>query len=180
MVRCGGGFGRHRVGRNAAMKGFEPSLLEKLFDDEPRVRGGAGMFRSLTLEQYKESVARDLEGLLNSRAAFGEEALETWPECRRSLLTYGLRDFSTMSLANGHDRAAICRSLEQAIARHEPRLHGVRVMLEGNGRGPSALRFAIHALLDVEPAREPVSFDALLQPSTMQYSVSRLRRAAAA
>lgn len=162
------------------MKGFEPSLLEKLFDDEPRVRGGAGMFRSLTLEQYKESVARDLEGLLNSRAAFGEDSLEAWPECRRSLLTYGLRDFSTMSLANGHDRTAICRSLEQAIARHEPRLHGVRVMLEGNGRGPSALRFAIHALLDVEPAREPVSFDALLQPSTMQYSVSRLRRPAAA
>ncbi|TWI13385.1 type VI secretion system baseplate subunit TssE [Aerolutibacter ruishenii] len=162
------------------MKGFEPSLLEKLFDDVPRVPGGAGMFRSLTLEQYKESVARDLEGLLNSRAAFGEDGLEAWPECRRSLLTYGLRDFSTMSLANGHDRATICRSLEQAIARHEPRLHGVRVMLEGNGRGPSALRFAIHALLDVEPAREPVSFDALLQPSTMQYSVSRLRRSAAA
>lgn len=179
MVRCGGGPGRHRVGRDTPMKGFEPSLLEKLFDEEPRVRGGAGTFRSLTLEQYKESVARDLEGLLNSRAAFGEDTLEAWPQCRRSLLTYGLRDFSTISLASGHDRTALCRSLEQAIGRHEPRLRGVRVMLEGSGRGPSALRFAIHALLDVEPAREPVSFDALLQPTTMQYSVSRLRRAAA-
>ncbi|WP_460821871.1 type VI secretion system baseplate subunit TssE [Lysobacter olei] len=158
------------------MKGFEPSLLEKLFDDEPRVRGGFGTFRSLTLEQYKDSVARDLEGLLNSRAAFGEDALEAWPHCRRSLMTYGLRDLSTLTLASGQDRSAICRALEQAIARHEPRLKEVRVALDGNGRGPAALRFAIHAVLDVEPAREPVSFDALLQSTTMQYAVSRFRR----
>lgn len=162
------------------MKGFEPSLLEKLFDDEPRVRAASGIFKSQSLEQYKESVARDLEGLLNSRAAFGEDMLKAWPNCQKSLLTYGLRDFSTMSLANGHDRAAVCRLLEQAIARHEPRLHGVRVALEGNGRGVDGARFAIHALLDVEPAREPVSFDAMLRPNTMQYSVSRLRRVAAA
>ena len=161
------------------MKGFEPSLLEKLFDDDARGQAANGIFKSQSLEQYKESVARDLEGLLNNRAAFAEDMLKTWPNCQKSLLTYGLRDFSTMSLANGHDRAAICRALEQAIARHEPRLHGVRVALEGNPRGLGGLRFAIHGLLDVEPAREPVSFDAMLQPNTMQYSVSRLRRAAA-
>lgn len=162
------------------MKGFEPSLLEKLFDDEPRTRAANGIFKSISLEQYKESVARDLEGLLNSRAAFTEDDLEEFPNCRKSLATYGLRDFSTMSLANGHDRAAICRSLEQSIARHESRLHNVRVTLEGNGRGVGGLHFSIHGLLDVQPAREPVSFDAMLQPSTLQYSVSRLRRSATA
>lgn len=161
------------------MKGFEPSLLEKLFDDAPRATAASGIFKSISLEQYKESVARDLEGLLNSRAAYTEDALAAYPQCRRSLMTYGLRDFSTMSLANGHDRAAICRSLEQSIARHEPRLHDVRVTLEGPARGVGGLHFSIHGLLDVQPAREPISFDAMLQPSTLQYSVSRLRRAAA-
>ena len=117
------------------MKGFEPSLLEKLFDDEPRATAASGIFKSISLDQYKESVARDLEGLLNSRAAFTEQMLKTFPQCRKSLMTYGLRDFSTKSLSNGHDRAGICRSLEASIARHEPRLHGVRVSLEGNGRG---------------------------------------------
>lgn len=162
------------------MKGFEPSLLEKLFDDEPRATAAVGIFKSMSLEQYKESVAGDLEGLLNSRAAFTEADLQEFPDCRKSLMTYGLRDFSTMSLANGQDRAAICRALEQAIARHEPRLHSVRVGLEGSGRGAGGLHFSIHALLDVQPAREPVSFDAMLQPNTLQYSVSRLRRVAAA
>ncbi|KGM51281.1 type VI secretion protein [Lysobacter concretionis Ko07 = DSM 16239] len=161
------------------MKGFEPSLLEKLFDDEPRVHAASGISRSISMDQYKESVARDLEGLLNSRAAFSEEALKAYPQCRKSLITYGLRDFSTLSLANGHDRAAICRSLEQSIGRHEPRLHDVRVTLEGDARGVGGLHFSIHGLLDVQPAREPISFDAMLQPGTLQYSVSRLRRAAA-
>ncbi|MFC3552425.1 type VI secretion system baseplate subunit TssE [Lysobacter cavernae] len=163
------------------MKGFEPSLLEKLFDDEPKATAASGIFKSISLEQYKESVARDLEGLLNSRAAFAEDDLKTYPNCQKSLMTYGLRDFSTMSLANAYDRAAICRSLEQSVARHEPRLHNVRVTLEANARNAvGGLHFSIHALLDVQPAREPISFDALLQPSTLQYSVSRLRRVAAA
>ena len=161
------------------MKGFEPSLLDKLFDEAPRAAAG-GVFKSVSLEQYKESVARDLEGLLNSRSAFSEDELEAFPNCRRSMMTYGLGDFSGLSLANGHHRAAICRSLEQSIARYEPRLHNVQVALEGSGRGPGALHFTIHALLDLHPAREPVSFDAMLQPNTLQYSVSRLRRAAAA
>lgn len=163
------------------MKGFEPSLLEKLFDDAPRATAASGIFKkSNSLEQYKESVARDLEGLLNSRAAFTEDTLKAYPHCQKSLMTYGLRDFSTMSLANAYDRTAICRSLEQSIARHEPRLHNVRVTLEANARSVGGLHFSIHALLDVEPAREPISFDALLQPCTLQYSVSRLRRAVAA
>lgn len=163
------------------MKGFEPSLLEKLFDDEPRNAAASGMFRTVSLEQYKESVARDLEGLLNSRTAFCEDGLTQFPNCQKSLVTYGLRDFSTMCLSNAYDRSMICRALELAIARHEPRLHNVRVALESKGRSSvGGLHFAIHGLLDLMPAREPISFDALLQPSTLQYSVSRLRRAAVA
>ena len=162
------------------MKGFEPSLLQRLFDDEPCTTTASGIFKPISLEQYKEAVARDLEDLLNSRAAFAEDSLKAYPQCRKSLMAYGLRDFSTMSLSSGLDRAAICRALEQAIARHEPRLHNARVTLEANARDVAGLRFSIHALLDVQPAREPISFDALLQPHTSQYSVSRLRRAAAA
>jgi len=158
------------------MKGFEPSLLEKLLDDTPKSKVYSNVFKSVSLDQYKESVARDLEGLLNSRAAFSEQELSAFPNCQKSLMTYGLQDFSGMSLANAYDRAAICRSLEQAIARHESRLMNVRVALNSGTRATSALHFTIHALLNTQPAREPISFDALLQTNTRQYSVSRLRR----
>lgn len=160
------------------MKGFEPGLIEKLIDDAPGHEASGSVPRALTLEQYKEAVARDLEGLLNSRSVIADDVLGSYPECRRSLATYGLRDFSSMSLASDYDRAGICRALEEAVARHEPRLSGVEVRLEP-GAGPGGgLHFTIHALLELHPAREPVNFDAMLQPGTLQYSVSRLRRQA--
>lgn len=93
------------------------------------------------------------------------------------VLTYGLNDFAGLSLASHYDRAFICKSIQQAIARHEPRLQQVQVTFELNEQSTNALYFAIQALLVVHPAEEPVSFDAMLQPSTLQYSVTRARAA---
>ncbi len=156
------------------MKGFEPSLLDKLFDDEPHAPLPTAM-RQLTLEELKSTVARDIEALLNTRIVIDEAQLSGLPECKRSLLTYGLNDFAGLSLASYYDRNYICQSLTKAIERHEPRLRNVTVSLEVSERNTNALCFGITAMLLVGPAREPVSFDALLQPSTLQYSVTRGR-----
>ncbi|MFD1559913.1 type VI secretion system baseplate subunit TssE [Paraburkholderia silviterrae] len=156
------------------MKRFEPSFFDKLFDDEPHLPAPAAM-RQLSLEELKATVARDLESILNTRIAYTEAMLAHLPECRKSLLTYGLNDFAGMSLASHNDRTFICNSIQQAITRHEPRLQGVSVTLELNSRSTSVLNFVIQALLVVHPAEEPVNFDAMLQPSTLQYSVTRAR-----
>lgn len=158
------------------IKGFEPSLFEKLFDDAPKSATLGPVYKTLSLEHYKESIARDLEGLLNSRAAFQEEDMQQFPNCKQSLMTYGLADFSAMSLANAQDRAAICRSLEHAVSRHERRLKEISVQLDAGNQSSGGLHFTIRALLNLEPAQEPVSFDAMLQPTTLQYQVSRARR----
>lgn len=158
------------------MKRFEPSLLDKLFDDDPRSPSPAAM-RQWSLDELKARVARDVEALLNTRIVMTEEELLKLPQCQRSVLTYGLNDFAGLSLASHYDRTFICESIEQAIARHEPRLKDVRVALEvGDQSSTNALNFVIRAKLVVHPAEEPVSFDAMLQASTLQYSVSRSRR----
>ncbi|CAM2197203.1 type VI secretion system baseplate subunit TssE [Paraburkholderia sp. A1RI_3L] len=156
------------------MKRFEPSFLDKLFDDEPHLPAPAAM-RQLSLDELKGAVARDVEAILNTRIALTEEELTSLPECSRSVLTYGLNDFAGLSLASHYDRTFICKSIQQAIERHEPRLRQVAVTLELNGQSTHALCFAIQALLVVSAAEEPVSFDAMLQPATLQYSVSRTR-----
>ncbi len=154
------------------MKGFEPSLYDKLFEADDTA---AHAVRRLSIEELKESVARDIEALLNTRMVFSDETLRRYPECQRSLLTYGLSDFSGLSLASHYDRDFICRSLENAIARHEPRLRQVRVLLQVDGRATSVLYFAITAILDAGAAHEPVTFDATLQPCTLRYAVSKTR-----
>ena len=137
-----------------------------------------GALVRMSMEELKDTVARDLEALLNTRVAVDSELIGRFPECRNSILNYGLHDFAAFSLASTDDRAQICRSLEEAIARHEPRLRNVKAFLEVQEGMVNRLNFAISALLVVHPAREPVSFDAVLQPTTLQYSISRTRRSA--
>ncbi|WP_213957032.1 MULTISPECIES: type VI secretion system baseplate subunit TssE [unclassified Variovorax] len=155
------------------MTGFEPGLLDKLFDDDRRGAASPAL-RNFSLEEMKNVVARDLESLLNTRMVFTDPMLQGLEQCKKSILTYGLNDFSGRSLASFNDRSFICRSLEQAIARHEPRLTNVVVTLELDGQSnTSVLYFSISALLTLPAMSEPVNFDALLQPTTLQYSVTR-------
>lgn len=168
----GSAHGTEHAGKEV-MNGFEPGLLDKLMDDEPRGPTSA-VLRSFSLDEMKNVVARDLEALLNTRMMFTDEALAAFPACRQSVMTYGLNDFSGLSLASFYDRSFICNSLTQAISRHEPRLRNVEVKLEIDGKASgNVLYFGITAQLTLPSLMEPVSFDALLQPTTLQYSVSR-------
>ena len=159
------------------MKGFTPGLFDRLMD-VPVNGASSGTVSRLSIEDLKDSVARDLEALLNTRAVIPEELLKRFPQCGRSIATYGLNDFAGLSLSSSDDRAYICRCLEKAIARHEPRLRNVQASLELRAGSINRLNFAITALLVVSSAHEPVNFDAVLQPSSLHYTISKARRAA--
>ncbi|MCP2006877.1 type VI secretion system protein ImpF [Duganella sp. HSC-15S17] len=146
--------------------------------DMPVNGASSGTVSRLSIEDLKDSVARDLEALLNTRAVIPEELLKRYPECGRSIVTYGLNDFAGLSLSSTDDRAFICRCLEKAIARHEPRLRNVQASLELRADSINRLNFAITALLVVSSAHEPVNFDAVLQPSSLHYTISKARRVA--
>jgi type VI secretion system protein ImpF len=153
------------------MKGFEPSIFDKLFDDSP-VQASR---RRLSMDEVKDAVARDLEALLNTRTVIDESLALDFPRALASVASFGLNDFSGLSLASVNDRRRICASIERTIARHEPRLKEIEVGLELDRGSINALYFSIRAVLVVRPAQEPVSFDAMLQPTTLQYSIGRQR-----
>ncbi len=159
------------------MARFAPSLLDRLLDDMPSVTADSGVMPHVSIEQLKDSVVRDLEALLNARCGLRKDTLADHPEAQRSILSFGMLDFCSMSLANTDERDAICRAIASAIESHEPRLKEVKVGL-GSESGNNRLLFSIEALLVANPAREPVNFNATLQPSTQLYSVSKARRAA--
>jgi len=151
------------------MNGFTPGLLDRLL--------GTHAF-GLTLEQYKDSVARDLEDLLNTRCALPEDLLRAYPECARSIVNYGLADFAGLCLSSFDDRARVCAALKAAIDRHEPRLRNVQARLERGQGTINCISFAITGTLTGLPLREAVSFDAVLQPSSLHYSINRNARGA--
>ncbi|QNA87286.1 type VI secretion system baseplate subunit TssE [Massilia sp. Dwa41.01b] len=159
------------------MTGFTPGLFDRLLGVPQR--GGGALSRN-ALEDMKDAVARDLEALLNTRSVIPEHLLKGFPECVRSVVGYGLRDFADLSLSSPSDRAAICQCIEKAIACHEPRLRKVKAHLELRDGAVNRLNFSITALLVASASQESVNFDAVLQPSTLSYSISKAGRAAPA
>ena len=150
-----------------------PSILDRLLDDELEISTEPASSRIKNLRSLERSVARDLEALLNSRQETLQELPTEFKEVNRSLLTYGLPDFTSFSLLTQDDRLRIRRSVEDAINRFEPRLLRVRVNLEAPREHDRGLRFRIDAFLRVDPSPEPVTFDAVLQMNTQQYVIQR-------
>lgn len=150
------------------MNGFEPTLFDKLFDSD----SAQSRLRWLSIDELKSAVARDLESLLNTRMSLKQALLSQYPEAERSLVAYGLADFSSLSLRSIHDRDRICGAIRTAIATGEPRLRMVEVRLAPEPHDERQLRFSIKAWLTVRSASEPVGFDATLQPGTLRYSVT--------
>lgn len=159
------------------MHGYVPGLLDRLLDTPMRGASGAQVSR-VSIEDLKDSVARDLEALLNTRSALPDWLFKHYPESRHSLASYGLQDFAGRSLMSFDDRAYVCACIEEAVARHEPRLRNVRASLEMRGDAINCLNFSITAVLVVNTAQEPVNFDAVLQPSSQHYTISKASRPA--
>ena len=148
-----------------------PSVLDRLLDDEPGTGREPIPNRFQNLRELKNAVTRDLEDLLNTRQEILEDLPSEFAEVSRSLVSYGLPDFTSFSLLSKHDRNRIRRAVEQAIANFEPRLARVNVTLEPPRDNDRALRFHIEALLRLEPAPELVTFDAVLQLTTQKYVI---------
>lgn len=149
------------------MAQFGLNLLEKLTDD----RGDE--ISHASVDRLKDSVARDVEALLNSRCGLRDDALKAWPQSQQSVLSFGLKDFVSMCLSSEGDRAEICDDIRRCLLRHEPRLQDTRVDVS-KAEGPGQrLHFSIQALLIAHEANEVVSFDAVLMPVSQRYQVQR-------
>ena len=115
--------------------------------------------RILNEKQLKASVRRELERLLNTRCSI---PLHQIGEEERSVINYGIPDFSSLSPHNADDHALIASIVGQTILAFEPRLRQVRVEVQPVFGAESALWLNINAELVVGMYSEPVSFPVTL------------------
>lgn len=148
----------------------QQSLLDRLIDLDPRSNVEAPFTRTESVRLFKNSVRRDIEWLLNSRAT-PEKADESLEETARSVLHFGLPDLTSLS-DSGEDRARLLRMVEDAIRTYEPRFQNV-VVTENATAGSEAreVRFLIQATLRMDPSPEVVYFDTILDLSNREYQV---------
>lgn len=154
---------------------FRRSVLDRLLADPKD--GAEGLTLTYSLEQLRESVARDVESLLNSRSAIDFDSLVDLPQTRKSVVCFGIRDFVGRVLTNSEEQRHISASLSHAIASFEPRLRDVRIEFYQRPGTMNALAFTIRAMLLAHPSAEPVAFDAVLQPALSRFTVAPARYA---
>ena len=139
------------------------SVLDRLLDDAPDQHRDPPVTRDELMRRVLASVRRDLEWLLGTRLTWVDEDLAGTEHASRSIVTYGLQDFSHENIGNADAQQRLRRAIEQAILVFEPRLARVKVTCEGGEALDRALRFRIEAVLHVEPIRESVAFDTVME-----------------
>jgi type VI secretion system protein ImpF len=133
---------------------LQPSLLERLTDDEPHVQQEGRDKRVLSPARLRESVGRDLGWLLNTVNLATVQPLDDYPEVARSVVNFGMADLTGMT-ASSINVHTLERQLARAIWDFEPRLLRssikVRLVVDKDAMSHNAMRFDIEAELWAQP-----------------------------
>jgi type VI secretion system protein ImpF len=133
---------------------LQPSLLDRLTDNEPEQRQESREKRILSPNKLRESVRRDLTWLFNTPNLATVEDLDSFPLVAESVLNYGLPSLAGRTTSSV-DIPAMERLLRQAIWNFEPRLNKnsirVRLVADQALMTHNALSFYIEAELWAQP-----------------------------
>jgi type VI secretion system protein ImpF len=133
---------------------LQPSLLDRLTDDEPDQQHESRDQRVLSANRLRECVLRDLGWLFNSTRLPEREEVERYPFAAHSVINFGLPPL-TGATARSVEMEALEHSLRQAVVDFEPRIFRqslrVRTELTEERMSHNALTFEIEGDLWAQP-----------------------------
>jgi len=153
---------------------LQPSLLDRLTDDEPHTSVESRDKRVLSLRALRKSVLRDLGWLLNANNLASVVPLDDYPEVAHSVVNFGVPEF-TGHAASNIDITAMELLIRQAVWDFEPRLirNTVRIFVHADEQKMShnALTFDIEGELWAQPVPEQVYLKTELDLETGSVSI---------
>jgi type VI secretion system protein ImpF len=147
---------------------FHKSILNRLIDLDP-LNNEPANHTSASFREVEDMVLADLEKLLNTRQSL-VDIPASCPQAKKSLLTYGLSDFTAENPRSNTVQQSLCQEVTRKIALFEPRLRNVTVRIDPNS-SHQGLNFKISATIDVAPFKEAVFFDTFLDPNKGHFTV---------
>ncbi|MEM1383695.1 MAG: type VI secretion system baseplate subunit TssE [Pseudomonadota bacterium] len=100
---------------------LQPSLLDRLTDDEPNRTVEARDARAIDVRRLRDIIQRDLTWLLNTGNMESEHDLEAFPQVAASTLNYGVPDV-TGNVATVRRAVDLQVLIRRAVERFEPRI----------------------------------------------------------
>lgn len=133
---------------------LQPSLLDRLTDDEPGTANESRDKRVMSLRKLREAVIRDLTWLFNTSDFTSVEDLSDLPLVAESTLNYGLPALAG-NTASSVNVSVMERLLKQSILNFEPRIIGktlkVKIVMGADEMNHNAMNFDIAGELWAQP-----------------------------
>jgi type VI secretion system lysozyme-like protein len=148
------------MGKSASKYVARVPLLQRLSDLDPLTASEPQPLRAYTYPELLESVRHELQLLFNTRCPLPLKELLAAP---RSVVNYGLSDFSTVTPLSDAERRQLQLLLEQTVTAFEPRLRGARVRMGDYWPESGTLTCHVEAQLVTETLTEAVSFPILIK-----------------
>jgi type VI secretion system protein ImpF len=146
-------------------------LLDRLVDDAPDDPRNPVLSATDAMLALRNAVRRDIEALLNAHRPW-LPLPPAYPALRLSPLGYGIPDVMAATLGDPRKRESLRAEIEDTVRRFEPRFSGVRISIVDNAdKLEATLRLRIEAMLQAEPAPEPVAFDTVIDASVAKVVV---------
>jgi type VI secretion system protein ImpF len=141
---------------------LQPSLLDRLRDDDPKNSQESRERRVMSMRQLREAVLRDLSWLLNAGCHPLDDELYEFPLVARSTVNYGMPDLTGRTASNVSP-SRLEQMVLDAVAAFEPRIMrktlGVRAVSMAAGRrdgSGNTVGFEITGELCPLPMPEPL------------------------
>jgi type VI secretion system protein ImpF len=136
---------------------LQPSLLDRLTDDEPDKTVESRDKRVMPLKRLRECVLRDLGWLLNTHGLGAVQDLSDYPLVSHSVVNYGVPALTGTTLSS-MKAVEMQAAVQQAILDFEPRLIdkslGIRVAVDQEKMSLNSLVFFIEADMWAQPLPE--------------------------
>ena len=132
---------------------LQPSLLDRLCDDEPANSQESREQRVLSVRRLRQSVLRDIAWLLNAVSLESVQSLENYPEAAKSVLNFGIPDLSGHTLSNT-DVDTLEKRIRVVLLDFEPRIlpNTLRVkVVSTDSYNHNAMNFDIEGDLWMQP-----------------------------
>lgn len=158
---------------------LQPSLLDRLTDEEPAQSQESRNRRVLSISRLRESVLRDLAWLLNTTNMARDDLAKEHPEVARSVLNFGLPDMAGLT-SSTIDVSEIERLVKQAIWDFEPRIlrHTLKVRAHASDdqMNHNALVFEIFGELWAQPVPLELFLKTEIDLENGEFSVNEVGR----
>jgi type VI secretion system protein ImpF len=153
----------------ASRERLQPSLLDRLTDDAPEHKRESLDQQTLSMQQLRRAVLRDLAWLLNTTNLVATDELDGAPLAAKSTINFGIPSFAGL-IGTARKVGSLETGIAEAIRAFEPRIRSdslkVRLRPPADGQTAAALTFEIHGELWAQPVPQQLFLETMIELET--------------